>query len=67
MGVGRWFFKCQRYLISLFSKNVNKRWVGGQRFPKNGQRSLRMTPYRMTQGGRASTFERCWYQNYLGK
>ena len=44
-GVSRWIFNCQRYLISLFSKNVNKR-VGGQRIPQNGERSLRMTPYK---------------------
>ena len=44
MEVGRWFVKCKLYLISLFSKNVNQRWVGGQKSLKFGQRSLRMTP-----------------------
>ena len=30
--------------MSLFSKNVNRRWVGTQKSPKFGQHSLRMTP-----------------------
>ena len=31
--------------MSLFSKNVNKMWVGGQQTSKFDQHSLRMTPY----------------------
>ena len=42
--VDRWFFKCQRYLISLFSKHVNQRKEGGQKRAKNGQRSFWMPP-----------------------
>ena len=38
MEVGRQFLKCQLYLISLFSKDVNLRQVGGQNRAKNGQR-----------------------------
>ena len=44
--VGRWLFKCQRYLISLvLSNHVNQRWVGGQNWAKNGQRSFWIPPY----------------------
>ena len=42
--LGRWFVKCQHYLMSLFSKNVNRRQVGTKKSPIFGQRSLGMTP-----------------------
>ena len=42
--VGRYFVKYQHYLLSLFTKNVYKRYVGDQKFSKFGHRSLRMTP-----------------------
>ena len=42
--VGRWFFECQRYLITFLNKHVNQRQVGGQNGAKKGQRSFWMPP-----------------------
>ena len=40
--------RCQRYTMSLFSKNVNRRWVSIRIKKNNGQHSLRMSPFGTT-------------------
>ena len=42
--VDKWFFKCQSYWMSLFSKHINWSYLGGQDRGENCQRSFWMPP-----------------------